>query len=1080
MDQTYYESGYIADGYYATVIDSGSIALGDAFASTLVAVIADDTGYYIPDYITDGYYAPPIQEASAALSASASIQADATKIKTAQADFGLSVTQNAQASRTRNTTGNLDVNVTQNAQALKIMQIGGEFTAAFAPTMTVSVLKNHTAILDSNFNFDATAVATKTDSSLLEYFANLQSQGDRTRAGNATLVNTAQANTDAARNRDYQSELAAFFTAATSAQRTRNSNSDFDLNTSLTATISHIEGVDISADTFATVQATPSVIKSSTVTLANTAQSSLDITRLRSATTALQAQFSTSAGVGTIKQNTGTFEASSAVSATISHIEGVDIVADAFASISTIAGRIQSAHCDINTTATSTVNTNRIKTGSAQLASEFAFTQGYEFIIGSNVVLDTLTTLASEFGLTASVQVGTLESNVVLDDNYTTSFVTGLALTASKLALGHHFLSPERVDILDRTTKQTLHSFQNPNSGYFDTNDSFGIKIALNDNYLVVGAPNEDANSSTDSSGYAYVYDLVQDQLLYTIANPNPNLFDGFGDDVHIDDNYFYIGAFGFNARYVNIYSLATGNLVRTISDPVSSSNTFYGREIHSDSDNLLISAYQYADGSNNQSGRAYLYSISSGNLIHTFDNPNVYGTGAGDYFGWHAGIRGDTIAISALFEDSATGTNSGRVYVYNTTSGNLIYRLDNPSTDDTTSDGFGRQVLVLDNHIVVGMSGDDTNGSNSGKTYVFDKTNGDLVTTITGELAGDSQGGTLSAFGNDFATVYRQDFTEQTGNVSIYSVEQTFVEQIRVYADATLNTSATLASDASRTRNTVASVAAYADLTATFNKIRSADASLAISTSASALNSVTRTTSAALNTTAQAQATSTVKREVQVDLDTSVSTQANVGTIKQFEVSLSDAFNSTLSADALKNHTAILDSVFDIEAQASTVKGVSANTSALVQLNVNANTIKASSVAASVNTTLAGVAKITRNNTADLTSAFDFDIVSDKLDALGATLVGTFSLTAQLNTLHNAGAALVSTVSQDVLGGVSVDASAQLLGNTDLSVFASIPHLNQFVYVIPQENRRAHITRENRTHTITHENRIYSIQGDT
>jgi hypothetical protein len=67
VDQLYFESGYLVDGYY-TVVREAASALPVTMSFAAQGDIADATGYYIPDYIAVGYIAGAIKQAEAQLS----------------------------------------------------------------------------------------------------------------------------------------------------------------------------------------------------------------------------------------------------------------------------------------------------------------------------------------------------------------------------------------------------------------------------------------------------------------------------------------------------------------------------------------------------------------------------------------------------------------------------------------------------------------------------------------------------------------------------------------------------------------------------------------------------------------------------------------------------------------------------------------------------------------------------------------------------------------------------------------------------------------------------------------------------
>ena len=90
-------------------------------------------------------------------------------------------------------------------------------------------------------------------------------------------------------------------------------------------------------------------------------------------------------------------------------------------------------------------------------------------------------------------------------------------------------------------------------------------------------------------------------------------------------------------------------------------------------------------------SGKAYIFNVTSGALVHTLDNPNAYGTSSTDYFGFSVAISGNSAIVGAYQEDDAGGSSSGKVYIFNVTSGALVHTLDNPNAYGTSyDDRFG------------------------------------------------------------------------------------------------------------------------------------------------------------------------------------------------------------------------------------------------------------------------------------------------------------------------------------------------------------------------------------------------------
>ena len=215
------------------------------------------------------------------------------------------------------------------------------------------------------------------------------------------------------------------------------------------------------------------------------------------------------------------------------------------------------------------------------------------------------------------------------------------------------------------------------------------------------------------------------------------------------------------------IYNIITGAIVTNINQR--------GYSVSMDSNYLIIGDQTYDDGVNNDSGRAYIYKTTTGDwsditLLHTLDNPNAYSTSAGDKFGYWVAISGNSAIVSAPYEDDAGGGNSGKAYIFNVTSGALVHTLDNPNAYGTSyNDQFGGSVAISGNYAIVGAGlEDDAGGTNSGKAYIFDVTTGGLLTTINNPNDPEGNPGGTSA--SDFFSGYQTNGVAISDNYIIAS----------------------------------------------------------------------------------------------------------------------------------------------------------------------------------------------------------------------------------------------------------------------------------------------------------------------
>ncbi|EAM47480.1 FG-GAP repeat protein [Crocosphaera watsonii WH 8501] len=97
----------------------------------------------------------------------------------------------------------------------------------------------------------------------------------------------------------------------------------------------------------------------------------------------------------------------------------------------------------------------------------------------------------------------------------------------------------------------------------------------------------------------------------------------------------------------------------------------------------------------------------------------------AGDLFGFSVSLSGNNALVGSHFDDDK-GTDSGSAYLFDVTTGNLLHKLTAP--DGAAGDQFGFPVSLSDNTALIGGFGDDDQGLNSGSAYLFDVTTGDFL----------------------------------------------------------------------------------------------------------------------------------------------------------------------------------------------------------------------------------------------------------------------------------------------------------------------------------------------------------------
>ena len=304
--------------------------------------------------------------------------------------------------------------------------------------------------------------------------------------------------------------------------------------------------------------------------------------------------------------------------------------------------------------------------------------------------------------------------------------------------------------------------------------DLFGYSVAISGNTIVVGAVGEDTGAMF--VGSAYVFDATSGALLHTLNNPTPAGLDFFGGSVAIWGNTIVVGAPGEDRAY--LFDATTGALLRTLNNPTPANTGYFGGSVAISGDTIVVGAHT-GPYLGSAYGSAYVFDAISGALLRTLNNPTPE---IGDGFGQDVAISGNTIVVGAAGDDTGA-TDAGSAYVFDATTGALLHTLNNPTPE--IGDGFGgnwefNTLAISGNTIVVGARDDDTGATNAGSAYVFDATTGALLHTLNnptpeiGGVEGDGFGASVAISGNTIVVGARGDDTGATEAGSAYVFDAT------------------------------------------------------------------------------------------------------------------------------------------------------------------------------------------------------------------------------------------------------------------------------------------------------------------
>lgn len=293
--------------------------------------------------------------------------------------------------------------------------------------------------------------------------------------------------------------------------------------------------------------------------------------------------------------------------------------------------------------------------------------------------------------------------------------------------------------------------------------DGFGFSHAANDQFHVVAnfASHETYHFLTEAPDYEsffygeiQIHDAATGDLLRTIQNPLPYGMGGFGS--YGESNFQLVAPNSFG------YSIDIHENLILVGSPGWDSNFAIG---HNDPDFETGGKAFLFDAITGD----LLHTFDG-----SFEPVGTQGRN-NDGFGRSVSIDGNRIAIGApgpSYEDSESqiwDTDSGHAYVYSATTGNLISMVESPYLDPTDTMNFGATVSLSGGKLVVTEPG-DLQFSDSGPlpSQVYDAETGDLL------LALGVDGSEAVIEGNNIA-ILEAPGTTHLVNATSGAVTQTF-----------------------------------------------------------------------------------------------------------------------------------------------------------------------------------------------------------------------------------------------------------------------------------------------------------------
>lgn len=321
-----------------------------------------------------------------------------------------------------------------------------------------------------------------------------------------------------------------------------------------------------------------------------------------------------------------------------------------------------------------------------------------------------------------------------------------------------------------------------------DAQDRFGWSVDISGNYAIVGAYADDFGGANPNMGSAYIFEkegIADWSLVQKIFNSDQDDYDRFGWSVAIDGDYVVVGAYAEDhnvadgdsqSKAGSAYVFERGgdgvwDEVQKIIASDRAAGDEFGWSVDISGTTIVVGAHfedEDAGGGSSiyNAGSAYIFDregdgtwTESQKIVGSGRAPDIdFPDGGGgdelsDLFGGSVSISGDRLIVGAHHSDydEAGGSplnEAGAAYIFERTgpTWSEVAKLDN--SDRATEDRFGYSVSIDGNFAVVSAYSEDQNSvgaatmTNAGSAYVFERDGGGTWSQMQKIVASDRSPG--------------------------------------------------------------------------------------------------------------------------------------------------------------------------------------------------------------------------------------------------------------------------------------------------------------------------------------------------
>jgi hypothetical protein len=292
-----------------------------------------------------------------------------------------------------------------------------------------------------------------------------------------------------------------------------------------------------------------------------------------------------------------------------------------------------------------------------------------------------------------------------------------------------------QIHLYERTgvREWTLTSLFNPVPDPTTATSQFGSSIAMDDDFMVVGALGATGTTGNDGAAFVFIRDgNIWSTEALLIGDTSHGWIQGFGSSVDIDGERIVVGApsgqgpsalVGGGAVWIFERDTSGSTPIWNRSPTIWPADVAFadhvGQAVAISGDWMLLGVPDDDDD-----GSAYLFQKIGTNWVEHATKFKAPDTANQYTFGHSVGIDGNTFVVGATFADTISAPRSGAAYVWRyesaTDAWNFEQKLEPAST--TQSDSTGWSVTIDHHTIVVGsLAGNNAlTGARSGAAFVF------------------------------------------------------------------------------------------------------------------------------------------------------------------------------------------------------------------------------------------------------------------------------------------------------------------------------------------------------------------------